>query len=564
MNPLPEDFIVKVRQLRLIKLSFSQIAEKLQCTKNQVEHAARLGDAVKKRLTEEQKQEIIAARLWGVLIEDLAEKYQVNRTTISHILKDTDASHLKTDKQSVIKDYRSGMSYSDMSMKYGLTERSLGSIITRSGASNKRRLTDEEFESLIKDRNLGLKVAELAVKYNLSVAGVKTILLRNKIVIPDELKQKNIDDGRRKNFLESRGVASQGELMSDYASKNEGKYTGTYTDSYTNTDWECKKGHTFKMRPNAVQQGQWCPKCANTGPSAGQLEIDEYVRSLGFETKVGDRDTIVNEETGCNLELDVYIPSKKFGIEYNGLIWHSELYQKDAKRHMKKALACRASGIKLLAIFEDEWKNNKELIKGMIRSRLGIYNVKLRASELELIRLDKNSDFKDFFLRNHLDGYTLAKHAYGLKYKGKLVACLSIRTNHNSELEIARMAFDYDYHIHGGASRLIKAALKEHGRLVTFSNNRLSTGDIYRKVNAKLLQENTPSYWYTDGTSRHWRFKFKRINDPELLAKYPHIPHTESDQAAGGLMSLGIWGDMRACYKIHDYGHIKWLLETEQ
>jgi hypothetical protein len=202
----------------------------------------------------------------------------------------------------------------------------------------------------------------------------------------------------------------------------------------------------------------------------------------------------------------------------------------------------------------------------MVRHRLGIFGTKLRASKLELKRLSKNSQFKAFFDRNHLDGHTNAKYAYGLFYSGELVSCVSVRTNHQSETEIARFATDYDFHVHGGGGRLIKALLAEVGSIITFSNNRLSSGDVYQKLGAELLQENGPSYWYTDGIERIWRYRCKRLNSPAILAKYPEVPHTEKDQALGGVFSMEVlgFGDRRPLYKITDCGHRKWRLTSAQ
>jgi len=562
-------FIEEVRALRLLKMSYSQIAEKLQCTKDRVESALRKGGAVKKRLSLAQRDLLIQRRMNGALLRELCAEFNVSEPVVIDICRDLDLSHLESYKDAVVADYLAGVSYEEMSKQHGLGVKALCGIVYRSGVpSRKRMLTDEEVESLIKERVAGVSIRFLAEKYELSEGGVKSVCSRNEITIPMEQRNANAQVEKTKSFLESRGVANHDELLAQYALKHKGKSLSPYVKNNIKTKWQCAKGHEFEMIPNAVQQGQWCPRCSHVGPSRGQIEVYEYVKSLGFEVELGNRSEIVNPETNRNLELDVYIPSKKFGIEYNGLMFHSELYQKDKNRHKKKAAACRDAGIRLLAMFEDEWDDEsvngkRELLKGMIRHRLGVFGKKLRASKLELIRMVKNSDFKDFFKRNHLDGHSNAKHAYGLKHEGKLVACLSIRVNHQAEVEICRFATDYDFHIHGAGGKLIKAALEEHKSLITFSNNRLSDGDVYRKLGAKLLQENAPSYWYTDFKERQWRFKFKRINDPVFLAQFPEVAHNERDQAEAGLMSLKIWGDRRPCYKIYDFSHFKWLISLD-
>lgn len=351
-------------------------------------------------------------------------------------------------------------------------------------------------------------------------------------------------------------LADSKALLQGYADTHNGIALGEYCGSKGKVLWQCDKGHEFLCIPNAVQQGVWCPYCANVGPSKGQLEAHEYIKTL-----VPTEDVLLsNRSVIAPMELDSYVPSRKFGFEYNGLFFHSSYFKSySSVRHQKKALACRAAGVKLLAVYEDEWENKQNLIKAMIRWRLGEFEgIKLNARSLKLVRLDKNVEFKEFFERNHLDGWVLASWAYGLFLGDKLVMCASVRRNHAGETEIARLATDYDYSVRGGAARLVAAIKKEFkGGLVSYSNNRLSSGNVYEKLGFKKGAEMPPSYWYTDGDSvRLWRYKCKRVNDPEVLAKYP----TEKEQALGGVFSLRYLGDSRPLYQIHDFGHQKWVL----
>lgn len=70
------------------------------------------------------------------------------------------------------------------------------------------------------------------------------------------------------------------------------------------------------------------------------------------------------------LEIDIYIPELKLGIEYDGLYWHSELCGKDKDYHVYKTNECEKIGIKLIHIFSDEWENNKETIKDYLLNEI--------------------------------------------------------------------------------------------------------------------------------------------------------------------------------------------------
>lgn len=292
----------------------------------------------------------------------------------------------------------------------------------------------------------------------------------------------------------------------------------------------------------------------NQYTSQGEIDIYNFVKEIIPNTKVYKN---IRGIIGT-LELDIYVPDYKLAIEYNGLFWHSEASGRYHNGyHVLKKKACEDKEIKLLAIYEDEWKNKKELIKSMIRFRLNQFNgKKISASKLKVVKLDKNEQFKDFFDRNHLDGHTKAKYAYALVDKSNnIYSCMSVRKNFNGEYEIARFATDYDYFVYGAASRLIKYLPRP---IISYSNNRLSDGQVYEVLGFKnITVANTPSYWYTDTKTRIWRFKCKRINKKEVLSKFP----TEKEQALNGIFSQKIFGDFRPLYRIEDYGHKKWILE---
>jgi len=287
--------------------------------------------------------------------------------------------------------------------------------------------------------------------------------------------------------------------------------------------------------------------------SIGERQVLDFIKSIITEEEVIEKDRSALKR----FELDVYIPKHRLGIEYNGLYWHSELRKKEEK-HYDKYKLCQENKVQILAIFEDEWQDplKQTLIKKMIEHRLGVSKAKkVRASSLKIVRFDKNDQFRDFFNKNHLDGHAKSSFALALiNGKNEIISCMSFRKNFNGETEIARFATDFNYLVYGGFSKLLKHSPRP---LVSFSNNRLSIGDVYQKNGFRFLSENKPSYWYTDFKTRVWRFKCKRINDPEILSKYP----TERDQAINGIFSDELFGDDRPLYKIEDYGHKKWIIE---
>lgn len=54
------------------------------------------------------------------------------------------------------------------------------------------------------------------------------------------------------------------------------------------------------------------------------------------------------------LELDIYIPELKLGLEYNGLYWHCVERGFPKDKHRLKSIACKNQGIRLIHIYEFE------------------------------------------------------------------------------------------------------------------------------------------------------------------------------------------------------------------
>lgn len=359
-----------------------------------------------------------------------------------------------------------------------------------------------------------------------------------------------------KNMLERNGVEAPERLMQMLADARGGECLGIYRGSKTEIEWKCSAGHTFGAIPNTVQQGHWCPVCSHT-VSGVQLALYDYVKSLCPDALLNDRTVLAPKE------LDIYVPSIKFGLELDGLYWHSEAAPGFVRnRSRDKAIACHSAGLSFLMVFEDEWDSKQELVKAMVRWRLNKFTgTKLHARELELRKVE-GKDTKEFFDRNHLDGFARGKWGYALYHENRMVMAATVRVNFCGEWEIARLATDYDFSVRGGATRIVMAIRKDLGDadLVTYSNNRLSSGGVYRSMGAQEITKTAvPSYYYTDCRgSRVWRFKCKRINDPAILARFPTVPHTEVDQAHAGVFSEKLFGDNRPLYRIEDCGHKKW------
>ena len=258
------------------------------------------------------------------------------------------------------------------------------------------------------------------------------------------------------------------------------------------------------------------PTCFSCHPkeSKGQLEVLEFVRSLAPDAVSCDREVIRPKE------IDVYVPSRRFGIEYNGLYWHSKPVIDDDKYHQAKADACAAAGIRLLSLFEDEWRDRRPIVEGMIRHRLGSPVEKLHARKLALREIDP-IERKRFLSSSHLEGDARCSVAFALvePSSDRIVAAMSLRRpfhkKHDGWIEVARSACLPGVSVSGWLGRLTLACLRWAGEneklgLMTYVDGRVGGGSGYRAAGWTLDRSSTgPRFWWTDYVQRWDRFKFK-------------------------------------------------------
>ncbi len=105
--------------------------------------------------------------------------------------------------------------------------------------------------------------------------------------------------------------------------------------------WICSTcGYSWNTTVVDRKQGRGCPQCNKESKSSfPEQAIFYYINNIYPDAILGDRHLVK--------ELDVYIPSKKVAIEYDGGHWHKNL-QKD----IEKNELCKSKGIMLYRVRE--------------------------------------------------------------------------------------------------------------------------------------------------------------------------------------------------------------------
>lgn len=181
-------------------------------------------------------------------------------------------------------------------------------------------------------------------------------------------------------------------------------------------------------------------------------------------------------------ELDLYFPDKSIAVEISGAYWHSEKFKFDKKYHANKYEMCVDKNIQLLTFWDLEYSTRKKQILQFIKSKLGVFERRLFARNVEFKEIDIKQ--YSFFEENHIQGKPSAiDRNFGLFLNDELVACVSFAKHHrnSSKYTLNRLAFKNDIQVVGGTSKLIRNSLKIiGGEVITWSDNRFSSGCIYK------------------------------------------------------------------------------------
>ena len=236
-----------------------------------------------------------------------------------------------------------------------------------------------------------------------------------------------------------------------------------------------------------------------------------YARSLGLEiapSKVSDQEKELGEFVSslceCEFnnrtvitpkELDIWIYSKNIAIEYNGEYWHDS-DRVGKSYHKDKTDSCEEKGVQLLHIWAYDWINKQDIVKSIIRSKLGKSDV-LYARKCN-VKIVGNGDVRDFFNNTHLKGHRNASITFALMLDDEIVMAMSFSRHREYEWELTRMASKLNTTVVGGMSRLL-AAFRKHTNaksVMSYVDRDISNGKSYYACGFELLKTTEPSYWY--------------------------------------------------------------------
>jgi len=336
----------------------------------------------------------------------------------------------------------------------------------------------------------------------------------------------------------------------------------TYKDNKSHILLMCPNGHKWKTNfHNFKDNGARCLHCylENNYTSKPEQKLVDY-----FVENYPDTKFIHNDRTQIPpLELDLYFPDYKLGVEVCGLYWHSEISGgKKKSYHYDKMIKCYDKNIRLITIFEDEIRDKFDVVISRILQALNLTSSKIYARKCEVKELDSKLANK-FFENNHIQGASGSKKRWGLFYKDELIQVLTVgsisrmhagKLKYNPDariLELKRFASLLGVSIVGGAGKLFSRAKKyalDEGftHIKSYCDTRYSNpfNPVYEILGFKKISYTKYTPHYIKGGMRYRNQGLRKTPEERLTG----LTEWELRQAQG-------------YDRIWDTGHITYLYE---
>jgi len=253
-------------------------------------------------------------------------------------------------------------------------------------------------------------------------------------------------------------------------------------------------------------------------------------------------------------ELDIYLPDFNLAIEFNGLYYHSDKFLPN-NYHLDKTELCEEKGIQLLHIFEDEWIYKSDIVKSIIKAKLGLIGNKIFGRKTELKEIT-SKESREFLNNNHIQGNVNSSIRIGLFHENELVSLMTFgkkrvimkSKSKEGEYEMYRFCNKLNTSVIGGASKLFKYFINNYKpeEVISYADRRYFDGKMYKKLGFNLETITKPNFWYVKGLNRFYRFNFRK----DKLVSEGYNPNKTAEEIM----------IQRNYFKIYDSGNLKYSL----
>ena len=236
------------------------------------------------------------------------------------------------------------------------------------------------------------------------------------------------------------------------------------------------------------------------------------------------------------LEIDIYIPSAKLAIEYNGRMHHSRGVSNNEvfntpdfpiDYHLNKTLKCLEKGVELLHIFDNE---SKDLWISFIHSKLG-FNKSVAFDDCN-VRKISNTERAEFLTDNHILGDIESEYCFGVFYNGELIFTLGYSFSNNTT-EIKSICHKMNYYTANFVSKVIEQNRDDFvGNILYYFDRRLGSPKHLLGTEFEIIETLKPEcFYFKNDKDEFHRFKsdsnyksYRQIwNCGKFLIKLNHL-----------------------------------------
>ena len=273
------------------------------------------------------------------------------------------------------------------------------------------------------------------------------------------------------------------------------------------------------LRDNGVTPSKWHGHIKKDSPSRISFLkrvlsfLDEKGVEYSLNFKVESKVT-VTLRVGDTL-IDLY--KNKNLIDYNGYDYRTALVNKKNR--------CITNGFKIIQIFEDEYKDNPDIVLSKIKHIIGIDEPlgKIQGRKCIISEIDKK-EAEDFLNKNHIQGFVGSTIHIGAKFNGELIGVMSFLKERDNNWNLTRFASKNGYICQGVGGKLFTYFIRKYSpnEIRSFADRRWTLNrdnNVYTKLGFRFEYTTSPGYHYAidDGCERIRREQFKKDN---LSKKY--------------------------------------------
>lgn len=190
----------------------------------------------------------------------------------------------------------------------------------------------------------------------------------------------------------------------------------------------CRKHNEYFRRSaeSHLRGKKGCPKCKTENFSNGEKSLLKYIDDTYHLYYFENYKGLFPKK---NREVDMYFPEIGLCVEYNGVRWHSLMFNK--KSHIYKNLHIN-NKIKIINIYENEWLHNKKAVENTLQRVIDYKkNVYVECNGL-FMRLFKHNDELTKFIEDYsLEGINYCNYNSYIKNNSTIVAAFELKIDDN-------------------------------------------------------------------------------------------------------------------------------------